>query len=100
VRNGSRTPRGGERKLLSSRESEERKAPPLGGDSSRKLGTSDGPSPVLIFPPQSVQYIEGASHRVVVGRVEWTFSLKVVLARSPDKGIITGQAEESRTADT
>jgi hypothetical protein len=47
-----------------------------------------------------VQYIESASHRVVVGRVEWTFSLKVVLARSPDKGIITGQAEESRTADT
>jgi len=55
VRNGSCTPRGDERKLLSSRESKERKAPPLGGDSSRKLGASDG--------PQSLPYLSSPRNR-------------------------------------
>lgn len=79
-------------KLLFSCESKERKAPP-----SEAENRWTSVSPVLIFPSQSVQYIQGASHRVVV-RLNGRFRLKSHSLARRTKGSLP--AEESRATDT
>lgn len=58
--------------------------------------STDGPqSPALIFPSQSVQYIQGAKE-ASLSLAEWTFSLKVAFTRRTKGSLPGGKERQAR----